>query len=73
MKKYAIIDGQNVINVVEYETAPENPPPGFDDNIIAVQVDVVGPGWTYVNEKFIPPPSLNPELTDQEPAVTQVS
>lgn len=47
MKKYAIIDGQKVINVIEYENPPSNPPPGFDSHIIAIQEDWVSPGWIY--------------------------
>jgi len=68
MKKYAIIDGQNVINVVEYETAPKNPPPGFEEGIIAVQVDRVAPGWTY--------DSATGQFTDPNPPIiinTEVS
>ena len=49
MKRYAIIDGSQVINAIEYETDPSNPPPGFPDGIIAVQSDTAGPGWTYAN------------------------
>jgi hypothetical protein len=54
--RYAIIDGIKVINVIEYEDQPSNPPPGFDETIIAVQSDTAGPGWTYVNGQFIAPP-----------------
>jgi len=56
LQRYAIIDGINVINVIEYEAQPSNPPPGFDETIIAVQSDTAGPGWTYVNGQFIAPP-----------------
>ena len=49
MQRYAIIDGSQVINAIDYETAPGNPPPGYFDGIIAVQSDVAGPGWTYAN------------------------
>ena len=54
--RYAIIDGIKVINAIEYEDQPSNPPPGFDETIIAVQSDTAGPGWTYVNGQFIAPP-----------------
>jgi hypothetical protein len=54
--RYAIIDGINVINVIDYDTPPSNPPPGFESPIIAVQSDTAGPGWTYVNGVFIAPP-----------------
>jgi len=53
LTRYAIIDGVDVINVIEYENAPENPPPGFSGNIIAVQSDTAGPGWKYENGVFI--------------------
>ena len=62
-QRYAIIDGINVINVIEYEEQPSNPPPGFDEPIIAVQSDTAGIGWTYVDGVFIAPyvPPPTPE------------
>ena len=66
LKRYAIIDGINVVNVIEYENPPGNPPPGFSGTIVAVQSDIAGPGWLYENGVFIdttpeplPPPSLS--------------
>lgn len=58
LKRYAIIDGQQVVNSIEYPNDPGNPPPGFASPIIAVQSDVAGPGWTYVDNEFISP--INP-------------
>lgn len=55
LTRYAIIDGINVVNVVEYENPPGNPPPGFPDNYIAVQSDTAGPGWLYEDGVFIDP------------------
>jgi hypothetical protein len=54
--RYAIIDGINVINVIDYDEQPSNPPPGFEEPIIAVQSDVAQIGWTYVDGVFIAPP-----------------
>ena len=68
LKKYAIIQGNDVINVIEYESDPGNPPPGFEDGIIAVQSDVAGPGWTYESGQFVEPPMPAPtpkELLDR--------
>ena len=56
LQNYAIIDGINVINIIQYEEQPSNPPPGFESPIIAVQSDTAGPGWTYVDGVFIAPP-----------------
>jgi hypothetical protein len=64
MERYAIIDGSDVVNVIDYESQPSNPPPGFDAPIIAVQSDTAGPGWKYVDGVFIAPPV--PPLTDSE-------
>lgn len=64
MQRYAIIDGENVINVIDYEVAPSNPPPGYQSPIFAVQSDIAGPGWTYVNGQFVAPPP--PKPTPQE-------
>jgi len=60
LQNYAIIDGINVINVIQYEEQPSNPPSGFEEPIIAVQSDVAGPGWTYVDGIFIAPPTPAP-------------
>jgi hypothetical protein len=56
MQKYAIIKDGAVVNVIEYEEQPSNPPPSFDDTHIAVQADVAGPGYRYENGVFIAPP-----------------
>lgn len=55
MAVYAIIKGTLVINIIEYETDPTNPPPGFDSGIIAVVANGAGPGWTYLNGVFTAP------------------
>ena len=54
--RYAIIDEINVINIIDYDTVPSNPPPGFENPIIAVQSNTAQIGWTYVNGVFIAPP-----------------
>ena len=74
LQNYAIIDGINVINVIQYEEQPSNPPPGFDEPIIAVQSDTAGPGWTYVDGVFIAPyvpPPTPEELIAQCKATAQ--
>ena len=55
MKKYAIIDGQNVVNLIEYENDPGSPVPGFDNHIVAVETETAGPGWAYFNGVFTAP------------------
>jgi hypothetical protein len=62
--RYAIIDGIDVINVIDYDEQPSNPPPGFEEPIIAVQSDVASPGWTYVDGLFIAPPTPMPISQD---------
>jgi hypothetical protein len=64
LQNYAIIDNVNVINIIQYEEQPSNPPPGYENSIIAVQSDIAAPGWTYVNGQFIDPyipPAPTPE------------
>jgi hypothetical protein len=61
--RYAIIDGVNVINVIDYDEPPSNPPSGFESNIIAVQSDVASPDWTYVDGQLIAPPIPQPDPT----------
>ena len=69
MERYAIIDGSDVINVIEYDAQPSNPPPGFDDPIIAVQSDKASPGWQYVKEAFV---DTTPPAPPAPPIVTLV-
>lgn len=59
MHTYAIIKGNLVENIIEYDAQPTTPPPGFDNGYIAVQADRVSPGWLYENGVFIDttPPS----------------
>lgn len=67
MDRYAIIDGINVVNVIDYLSPPGNPPPGFPANYIAVQSDTAGPGWTYEDGIFTaPPPPPVPPMTIED-------
>lgn len=50
--RYAIIDGTDVVNVIEAE-------PGFElPGFLLVPTETAGPGWTYdpVSGEFSPPP-----------------
>ena len=53
--RYAIVKNNIVENVIEYETQPTTPPPGFEEGYVAIQADFVSVGWTYKNEVFTPP------------------
>ena len=53
MQTYAIIQGNLVENIIEYNVQPTTPPPGFDDGYTAVQADRVSPGWLYENGAFV--------------------
>ena len=53
MQTYAIINSGVVVNIIEYDSQPTTPPPGFDDGYIAVQADAVSPGWLYENGAFV--------------------
>jgi hypothetical protein len=71
MKKYAIVKDNLVVNVIEYESQPTTPPPGFEDGYVAIQADAVSPGWHYIDGKFVNPnpPEIvemitTPSLTD---------
>jgi len=71
MQTYAIIKGNLVENIIEYELQPTTPPPGFDDGYIAVQSDRVSPGWLYENDAFIDTtPPVEPMV--MPPALTLV-
>jgi len=53
--KYAIVKNGVVVNVIEYETQPTTPPPGFEAGHVAIQADRVSPGWHYTNGQFTDP------------------
>jgi len=53
MQTYAIINSGVVVNIIEYDSQPTTPPPGFDDGYMAVQADRVSPGWLYEDGAFI--------------------
>ena len=53
MQTYAIIKGNLVENIIEYDAQPTTPPPGFDNGYTAVQADRVSPGWLYENGAFV--------------------
>ena len=55
MNKYAIIQNGLVINYIEYETQPSNPPPSFEEGTIAVLNNSVGVGYTYNDGVFTAP------------------
>ena len=63
--RYAIVKDGVVVNVIEYESQPSTPPPGFEDGHVAIQADVVSPGWTYANGQFTDP---NPPVVVEMPA-----
>jgi hypothetical protein len=56
--RYAIVNTNNkkLLTVVEYDTEPTTPPPGFPKNVIAIRSDVVGGDWTWDGTNLVPPP-----------------
>jgi len=55
MNKYAIIQNGLVINYIEYETQPSNPPSAFEEGTIAVLNNNIGVGYKYNNGIFTAP------------------
>jgi hypothetical protein len=55
LQTYAIIENELVINIVEYEEQPTNPPAGFPEGTIAVLANGVSPGWKYTDSVFTAP------------------
>lgn len=66
MKRWALIEGELVANVVEQETQPQ-----IEGVWVEIVGDPVGPGWEYINGEFIgpAPPPLPPEL----PIITKLA
>lgn len=63
--RYAIVKDGVVVNVIEYETQPSTPPPGFEEGYEAIQADNVSPNWHYANGIFTNP---NPPQVIDMPA-----
>jgi hypothetical protein len=57
MIRHCIIDTNTnlVVNIIEYEAAPETPPAGFSDGIIAVVSSKASIDWTYADGVFTEP------------------
>lgn len=70
MERYAIVKDGVVVNVIEYATAPSNPPPGFESGHLAIKDSASSPGWVYSNGQFTDP---NPPQAVEIPTPVQVS
>jgi len=70
MDKYAIVKDGIVANVIEYESQPTTPPPGFEKGHVAIQADRVSPGWVYSNGQFTDP---NPPQVIETPTPVVMS
>ena len=70
MQRYAIVKNDVVVNIIEYESQPTTPPPGFESGHVAIQADAVGPGWHYTNGQFTDP---NPPEVVEMPAPTSLT
>ena len=65
MQRYVIIDtanGNSIINSVEYDQAPTNPPPGFGAGTVAIQNDIADQTWTYDGTTFHAPVIVAPVI-----------
>ena len=60
MTRYAILDGDTVVNVIEYEQDPGDPPPGFPATFTAMLAGDAGPGWKLVNGVLVDPTPVPP-------------
>jgi hypothetical protein len=63
--RYAIVKDNTVVNIIEYESQPSTPPPGFEDGHVAIQEENVSPNWHYVDGRFFDP---NPPVIVDMPA-----
>jgi len=72
MQTYAIIKGNLVENIIEYDAQPATPPPGFDDGYTAVQAGRVSPGWLYENGVFVDTtPPVEPIVMPPTPTLVE--
>jgi len=74
--RYVIIDTADlsIINMIEYEEPPTNPPPGFPLGIIAVQHDTADFSWTCDGKQLLPPaPQPTPPVTVVTPVQGRIA
>ena len=72
MQTYAIIKDGVVVNIIEYDSQPTTPPPGFDDGYTAVQADRASPGWLYENGAFVDTtPPVEPMVMPKIPTLAE--
>lgn len=63
MPRYCIVTEGAVINTIDYDSPPGNPPPGFDVNYAAIQTDIAQIGWLWNGSEFTDPdPSPAPQI-----------
>lgn len=72
MERYAIIKDGIVVNTVEYEDQPTNPPAGFDDGHIAIKTDEASIGWLYANGAFTNPNPILATKTTPSKSLTDI-
>lgn len=72
MDRYAILKDGAVVNVIEYESQPSNPPSGFEEGHVAIQADRVSPGWQYENGEFFDPNPPEPIEMPQPASLTDL-
>lgn len=64
IRRYALLEGTDVVNVILLDTADEyEPDEGLNLKLAPVPVS---PGWTYVNKKWEAPVRPEPEVPDSE-------
>lgn len=68
MDRYAIVKDGIVVNVIEYESQPSEPPPGFEEGHVAIQADQISPGWHYADGQFVNPNP--PEIIEIAPPMS---
>ena len=55
MQNYAIIEDGLVVNTIEYEIQPTLPIDGLKSSCIAIQSNIAGKGYSYINGVFTAP------------------
>ncbi|MCA0305494.1 MAG: DUF4376 domain-containing protein [Proteobacteria bacterium] len=71
-RNYVIVNPatKEVVNVVQYDSDPPSPPPGYEDHptFVAIQHDQASFGWRLEGGTMQPPPPVQPALADAKAA-----
>lgn len=66
--RYAVLDGENVINVILWNAEDEYE--SSEGTMLVAAPDYVSPGWTFINGEWSGPVITEPPLPSEDPTMS---